>query len=147
MIEVVTQLVLIVLVLAGSGFALIAAIGIWRLPDALMRMHASSKSGTLGGGLLFFAVAIGVGEFDVVVRALAGVAFLLFTTPIASHLIARATYLLGVPRDPSQVRDDLEGRYDLNARVCQAPADVVAGASSPVRGADSPSTGTGGGAA
>ncbi|WP_211211393.1 monovalent cation/H(+) antiporter subunit G [Elioraea tepidiphila] len=142
-----TQLVLIVLVLAGSGFALIAAIGIWRLPDALMRMHASSKSGTLGGGLLFFAVAIGVGEFDVVVRALAGVAFLLFTTPIASHLIARATYLLGVPRDPSQVRDDLEGRYDLNARVCQAPADVVAGASSPVRGADSPSTGTGGGAA
>ncbi|MFN7000018.1 MAG: monovalent cation/H(+) antiporter subunit G, partial [Elioraea tepidiphila] len=48
MIEVVTQLVLIVLVLAGSGFALIAAIGIWRLPDALMRMHASSKSGTLG---------------------------------------------------------------------------------------------------
>lgn len=147
MIEAVIQLVLIVLVLAGSGFALIAAIGIWRLPDALMRMHASSKSGTLGGSLLFFAVAIGVGEFGTVVRALAGVAFLLFTTPIASHLIARATYLLGVPRDPSQVRDDLEGRYDLNARVCQAPADVIAGASSPVRGADSPSTGAGGGAA
>jgi multicomponent Na+:H+ antiporter subunit G len=112
-----------------------------------MRMHASSKSGTLGGSLLFFAVAIGLGEFDAVVRALAGVAFLLFTTPIASHLIARATYLLGVPRDPSQLRDDLEGRYDLSARICQAPADVVAGASSPVRGGESPSTGTGGGAA
>ncbi len=147
MIEPLVQLVLVVLVLAGSGFALIAAIGIWRLPDSLMRMHASSKSGTLGGSLLFFAVAIGLGEFDAVVRALAGVAFLLFTTPIASHLIARATYLLGVPRDPSQVRDDLEGRYDLNARVCQAPADIVAGARSPVSGSDSPSTGAGGGAA
>lgn len=147
MIEAVVQLVLVVLVLAGSGFALIAAIGIWRLPDSLMRMHASSKSGTLGGSLLFFAVAIGLGEFDPAVRALAGVAFLLFTTPIASHLIARATYLLGVPRDPSQVRDDLEGRYDLTARVCQAPADVIAGASSRASGSDSPSTGAGGGAA
>jgi multicomponent Na+:H+ antiporter subunit G len=147
MIEPLLQLVLVILVLAGSGFALIAAIGIWRLPDSLMRMHASSKSGTLGGSLLFFSVAIGLGEFDAVVRALAGVAFLLFTTPIASHLIARATYLLGVPRDPSQLRDDLEGRYDLSARICQAPADVVAGASSPVRGGESPSTGTGGGAA
>jgi multicomponent Na+:H+ antiporter subunit G len=147
MIEALVQLVLVVLVLAGSGFALIAAIGIWRLPDSLMRMHASSKSGTLGGSLLFFAVAIGLGEFDPAVRALAGVAFLLFTTPIASHLIARATYLLGVPRDPSQVRDDLEGRYDLTARVCRAPADVITGASSPASGPDSPSTGAGGGAA
>jgi multicomponent Na+:H+ antiporter subunit G len=148
MIEPLAQLILAVLVLAGSGFALIAAIGIWRLPDSLMRMHASSKAGTLGGSLLFFAVAIGLGEFDAVVRALAGVAFLLFTTPIASHLIARATYLLGVPRDPSQVRDDLEGRYDLTARVCRAPADVIAGASNnPARGPDSPATGTGGGAA
>ena len=147
MIEPLVQFVLVVLVLAGSGFALIAAIGIWRLPDSLMRMHASSKSGTFGGSLLFFAVAIGLGEFDAVVRALAGVAFLLFTTPIASHLIARATYLLGVPRDPSQVRDDLEGRYDLDARTCQAPADVVAGASNRVSGADNPSTGAGGGAA
>jgi len=147
MIEALIQLLLIVLVLAGSGFALIAAIGIWRLPDALMRMHSSSKAGTLGGSLLFFAVAIGLGEFDAVVRALAGVAFLLFTTPIASHLIARATYLLGVPRDPSQVRDDLEGRYDLNARVCRAPPDVVASASSQARAGDSPSTATGGGAA
>jgi multicomponent Na+:H+ antiporter subunit G len=147
MIEVAVQLVLVVLVLAGSGFALVAAIGIWRLPDSLMRMHASSKAGTLGGGMLFLAVAIGLGEFDPAVRALAGVAFLLFTTPVASHLIARATYLLGVPRDPSQVRDDLEGRYDLTARVCRAPADVIAGASKAASGSDSPSTGAGGGAA
>ena len=145
--EALTQIVLAALVLGGCSFALIAAIGVWRLPDSLMRMHASSKAGTLGGSLLFFAVAIGLGEFDTVVRALAGVAFLLFTTPVASHLIARATYLLGVPRDPSQVRDDLEGRYDLGARVCRAPDAVSAGASRAARGPDSPSTGVRGGAA
>jgi multicomponent Na+:H+ antiporter subunit G len=147
MIELLVELVLVVLVLAGSGFALIAAIGVWRLPDSLMRMHASSKAGTLGGSLLFFAVAIGLGEFDPAVRALAGVAFLLFTTPIASHLIARATYLLGVPRDPSQVRDDLEGRYDLAARVCQAPPEAARAATSAASGGERPSTGAGGGAA
>ncbi|MCS6921664.1 MAG: monovalent cation/H(+) antiporter subunit G [Elioraea sp.] len=134
MTELVLDLLLVVLILAGAGFALIAAIGIWRLPDSLMRMHASSKAGTLGGSLLLFAVAIGVGELDVVARALAGVGFLLFTTPIASHLIARATYLLGVPRWKGQVRDDLEGRYDLAARVCRAPARTAESAApSPVK--------------
>lgn len=147
MIEVAIDLVLVGLVLAGAGFALAAAIGVWRLPDALMRMHASSKAGTLGGGLLFLAVAIGLGAFDTAVRALAGIAFLLFTTPVASHLIGRATYLLGVPRDPRQERDDLEGRYDLAARVCRPPADALAPPSSAASGGDSPSTGAGGGAA
>jgi multicomponent Na+:H+ antiporter subunit G len=147
MIEALIQLVLVVLVLAGSGFALVAAIGIWRLPDSLMRMHASSKAGTLGGSLLFLAVALGLGEFGAAVRALAGVAFLLFTTPIASHLIARATYLLGVPRYHGQVRDDLEGRYDLAARVCRAPGDVIAGASKAESGAERATTGAGSGAA
>ncbi|MCS6854954.1 MAG: monovalent cation/H(+) antiporter subunit G [Elioraea sp.] len=130
MIDVFVDLLVVVLILAGAGFALIAAIGVWRLPDSLMRMHASSKAGTLGGSLLLLAVAIGVGDLDVVARALAGVGFLLFTTPIASHLIGRATYLLGVPRWEGQVRDDLEGRYDLAARTCRAP-DRTASSAAP----------------
>ena len=110
-------------------------------------LAAKLQAGTLGGGMLFLAVAIGLGAFDTAVRALAGVAFLLFTTPIASHLIGRATYLLGVPRDPRQERDDLEGRYDLIARTCQAPPDVLRASSMAASGGDSPSAGTGGGAA
>jgi len=128
MTDLVLDLLLAALILSGAGFALIAAIGIWRLPDSLMRMHASSKAGTLGGSLLLFAVALGIGGLDVVARSLAGVGFLLFTTPIASHLIARATYLLGVPRWEGQVRDDLEGRYDLSARVCRPPQRSAASA-------------------
>ncbi|QXM23808.1 monovalent cation/H(+) antiporter subunit G [Elioraea tepida] len=118
-----TELAVALLVLAGAGFALVAAIGVWRLPDAMMRMHASSKAGTLGGSLLFIAVALGLGDLSAGVRAIAGIAFLLLTAPVASHLIGRATYLLGVPRHPSQTRDDLEGRYDLAARICRPPED------------------------
>jgi multicomponent Na+:H+ antiporter subunit G len=120
----VTDLIVILLLLGGSGFALVAAIGVWRLPDAMMRMHASSKAGTLGGGMLFIAVAFGLGDFSAAVRAVAGIAFLLLTAPVASHLIGRATYLLGVPRHPSQTRDDLAGRYDLSSRVCRPPEDA-----------------------
>lgn len=119
-----TDLIVILLLLGGSGFALVAAIGVWRLPDAMMRMHASSKAGTLGGGMLFIAVAFGLGDFSAAVRAVAGIAFLLLTAPVASHLIGRATYLLGVPRHPSQTRDDLAGRYDLSSRVCRPPEDA-----------------------
>jgi len=124
MIDLVIEAIVIALVLGGAGFALVAAIGVWRLPDAMMRMHASSKAGTLGGSMLFLAVALGLGDASAAVRAVAGIAFLLLTAPVASHLIGRATYLLGVPRHPSQTRDDLAGRYDLDARICRPPEDA-----------------------
>ena len=76
MIEAAIDLVLIVLVLAGSGFALIAAIGIWRLPDSLMRMHASSKAGTAGAACMFAAVAVHFGTLGEVTRSLLVVVFL-----------------------------------------------------------------------
>ena len=40
------------LMLLGSIFCLVASVGIVRLPDALTRMHAATKTGTLGTGLL-----------------------------------------------------------------------------------------------
>ncbi len=115
------ELLVAALMLGGSAFALVAAIGVWRLPDAMMRMHASSKAGTLGGSMLFLAVAFGLGDFGTAVRAVAGIAFLLLTAPVASHLIGRATYLLDVPLHPAQTRDDLAGRYDLKSRTCRPP--------------------------
>ncbi len=121
MLELLGDLLVAFLILAGTGFALVAAIGVWRLPDAMMRMHASSKAGTLGGSIIFLAIAFGLGDISTAVRAVAGIAVLLLTAPVAGHLIGRATYLLGVPRHPSQTRDDLEGRYDLARRICRPP--------------------------
>ena len=47
MIDVVTA----VLWLAGSVFALLAAVGVLRMPDVFTRMQASTKASTLGLGL------------------------------------------------------------------------------------------------
>ena len=83
------------LVLLGAFFALVAAIGILRMPDLLMRMHAATKAGTLGAGLLLLAVAVSFGDSGVMVRALAAIVFLFLTAPVAAHVIGRAAYYAG----------------------------------------------------
>ena len=41
-----------VLLLAGAGFALVGSIGLARLPDFFMRLHAPTKATTLGVGAM-----------------------------------------------------------------------------------------------
>jgi multicomponent Na+:H+ antiporter subunit G len=83
------------LVLAGTLFALVAALGMLRLPDLPMRMHAATKAGTLGAGLLLLAVALSSPGPGGIARALAGIVFLFLTAPVAAHLVARAAYRAG----------------------------------------------------
>ena len=60
------------LLLVGAAFALIAAIGLLRLPDLYTRMHAASKAGTLGSGVLLIALAIQSSDAGTASRAIAG---------------------------------------------------------------------------
>ena len=83
------------LMLAGSVFCLIAAIGLLRLPDIYTRMHAASKAGTMGTGLLLTAIALVAFDGAIILRAIAGFIFLLLTAPVAAHLLARAAFLTG----------------------------------------------------
>lgn len=85
------------LLILGSGLAVVAATGVLRLPDVLIRMHASTKVGTLSSGLVMLAAALHFGDAEVVVRAVAIMLFLLLTAPIAGHMIGRAVIQTGVP--------------------------------------------------
>jgi multicomponent Na+:H+ antiporter subunit G len=91
------ELALSALVLTGGFFAFIAGLGILRLRDVLMRMHASTKAGTLASGLILLAVAIGLGDTSTVARVVAIIVFLLLTAPVAAHMIGRAAFRAGVP--------------------------------------------------
>lgn len=79
----------IVLIL-GAAFSLVATIGVLRLPDLYTRMHAASKAGAVGGGLVLLAVALVCFDSGVALRAILGIVFLLITTPVGAHLLARA---------------------------------------------------------
>jgi multicomponent Na+:H+ antiporter subunit G len=93
--ESLVAIVTAVLVLIGSIFALIAAIGIIRLPDVYSRMHAASKAGTVGSGILLITLGLHSMDAGTFARAFAGFVFLLLTAPIAAHLLARASYMAG----------------------------------------------------
>jgi len=108
--EVVTALVLLV----GAAFGLVASIGLLRMPDLPMRLHATSKAGTLGAGLVLAGVALFHADAGVTARAFVTVAFLILTGPVAAHVIARAAYFSGWVSLWEGTRvDELQGRYDL----------------------------------
>jgi len=93
--ELVVALLTSALVLSGAAFALVAAVGLNRLPDIYSRMHAASKAGTVGSGLLLLAVGLHSGDIAVLARALAGFFFFVLTAPVSAHLLAIASLRAG----------------------------------------------------
>lgn len=108
-----TEIVTSFLMLVGATFMLLAAIGIVRLPDLFTRMHAATKTSTLGAGSMFLAVAVFFGELGIITRALLVIAFLFLTIPVSAHMIARAGYITGEPLWKGTVINELRGAYDL----------------------------------
>lgn len=102
MVEIVTG----ILLLLGAGFAFLAGVGLVRMKDVYIRMHAATKAGTLGPGLILIAVAVYFGDADIVLRAVLAFVFLLITAPVAAHMIARAAYRTGVPLWEKSVVDE-----------------------------------------
>ena len=97
--------------LAGGFFLFVAGLGILRQPDVLIRMHASTKAGTLGVGLVFAAAALYFrNTADTAIAALT-VVFLLVTAPVAAHAIARAAYRTNVPLSDRTQIDEWMGKY------------------------------------
>jgi multicomponent Na+:H+ antiporter subunit G len=84
------------LLIVGSLFCLVAAVGMLRLPDTLIRMHAATKAGTLGAGCILAAAAVASGAPGTTLRVIAIIVFLLLTAPVAAHLIGRAAYHRGI---------------------------------------------------
>ena len=84
------------LLLIGGLFAVIGSIGLLRLPDVLIRMHASTKIGTLACGLIIAGSAVFFAEAQITIRVIAIILFLLLTAPIAAHMIGRAAVSTGV---------------------------------------------------
>lgn len=108
MLEQIAFLLAAIMVICGSLFSLLAAIGILRLPDFLTRTHAASKAGTMGAGLMFLSVAVVAFDGPVILRALVGFVFLLLTAPVASHLLAKAAYLAKTPLTPLTQVDEFK---------------------------------------
>jgi multicomponent Na+:H+ antiporter subunit G len=96
-----------VCLLTGALLTLIAAVGILRFPDVLSRMHSATKPQVLG--LLLVLVGLGFRLRDVgsVGILLLVALFQLVTSPIASHMVGRASFRAGQVRQDLLVVDEL----------------------------------------
>jgi multicomponent Na+:H+ antiporter subunit G len=93
--------------LIGAFLAFVAAVGIMRFPDLLARMHSGTKPQVIG--LIFMLIGLGTQLRDMAASGILVliVLFQLLTSPVATHMMARATYRAGQVPPESLVVDEL----------------------------------------
>lgn len=79
-------------ILGGSVLALTASIGLIRLPDLYLRMHAGSKPQALGVLLVLLGIGLRLRSgLEIGMLVLVGI-FQMLTIPVSAHLVARSRY-------------------------------------------------------
>lgn len=119
------QIMSMTLFLIGAAFMVVAAIGVVRMPDLLMRLHCSTKSATLGVSCVMLGTALHFNDVAIWARALAAIAFLFATAPVAAHVLGRAAYCSGVPLWLGTLSDELWGRYAQETHRLTSPPEVL----------------------
>lgn len=90
MLEVMTSVFLLI----GAFFILVGSIGLVRLPEFFMRLHAPTKASTLGvGGVLIASMVYALNE-SVLIHELIITLFVFVTAPVSAHLLSQAALRL-----------------------------------------------------
>ena len=87
-----SEIVVAVLLVASGGLVLTAALGLWRLPDFFLRMHAPALASTLGAWLVTLAsiVHFSVREGGLSLHVWLIIILLSITAPVTTVVLARA---------------------------------------------------------
>jgi len=103
----------------GLAFDLFGTIGLVRLPDVYNRVQAATKCVTLGTCMILFGVLVGAWGGAMGAKAVLCAVFLLLTSPVAAHAIARGAYHSGVRLWEKSVID----RYGEDIHPPRPPAE------------------------
>jgi multicomponent Na+:H+ antiporter subunit G len=104
MMQIVLDILSWLALLTGCGLIIIGAVGLVRLPDMYTRMHAAGITDTLGTMMIMLGLAFQAG-FSLITVKLGFIAlFILYTSPVATHALARAAVHGGLK--PLTVGDD-----------------------------------------
>jgi multicomponent Na+:H+ antiporter subunit G len=106
-VSVVVDVVSASLMLSGAVIAVIAAIGLHRLPDVYARMHVATKPATLGITLCLTGAALQSDSTSTATKLVLAIVFQLVTTPVAGHLLGRAAHAARAPVSEYTFIDEL----------------------------------------
>lgn len=96
------------LVLVAAFFLLVGAIGLVRLPDFYMRLHAPTKASTLGvGGVLLASLLVSASQGRPGIAELLITLFVFVTAPVSANLMAQAALHLKAPSRAALPKDVL----------------------------------------
>jgi len=84
------------LLLAGGVFGILGGIGLLRFPDFYTRLHAAGITDTLCAFLIIGGLLLQVGLTLFSLKLLLILLFMIFTSPTASHALARAALAAGL---------------------------------------------------
>ena len=100
------------LILAGSFFTMVGAVGLVRMPDLYTRMHAASVTDTLGAGLLLLGFMLQTGLSLVLLKLVFLFLLFFFISPVATQALANAALHYGIK---PLLSEDRQGRLDADA--------------------------------
>ncbi|MDJ0836771.1 MAG: monovalent cation/H(+) antiporter subunit G [Acidobacteriota bacterium] len=89
--------VIAIFFLTGSTVILLAAVGVVKFKNTLLRLHAAAKSASFGVILLTLGAAVhfvSSGDWILLVTLIVVVVLVFIKTPVAGQAIARAAYFL-----------------------------------------------------
>ena len=96
-IQPIAELLAAALLIAASFFLLVGAIGLARLPDFFMRLHAPTKASTLGvGGILLASMVVSASQGRIGFAELLIALFIFVTAPVSANLMSQAALHLKV---------------------------------------------------
>ena len=98
-------LVAIVLLLVGVAFDVLGCLGLVRLPDVYNRLQAATKCVTLGTCSILLGTAFYMGG-GTAVKSLLCLMFVLVSSPVAAHAIARGAHRAGIRMWDGSVGDE-----------------------------------------
>ena len=95
----------LVLIGVGIAFDLVGAVGLVRLPDVYNRLQAATKCVTLGTAALLVGTALAVGLGALAMKAILCAVFILITSPVGAHALARGAHVSGIRLWEKSVED------------------------------------------
>jgi multicomponent Na+:H+ antiporter subunit G len=108
------EIIVIILLVLGTIFIFLAAVGLLKMPDVFLRMSASTIAATLGVSSILIALAVHFATFGITVHVIGTNLFLFLTVPVGAHLMGRAAHKAKYRQWGNTVVDRLEGKYNTN---------------------------------
>ena len=90
------ETIALIFIIVGLGFDFFGCLGLVRLPDVYNRLQASTKCVTLGTCSILFGLFLFKGFTPAGIKAILCILFVILTTPVAAHAIARGAHRAGV---------------------------------------------------